>query len=101
MFKWMRRRRLSAESRRKLLIVVARSEEAIVETHIDNVLDLLDTLGGEIDVDRALDLYVEAMSLPEDLAATVSNRLLARTEPVAARDKSGARRYENVFRDRS
>lgn len=101
MFNWMRRQRLSAEARRKLLIVVARSEEAIVETHIDNVLDLLDVLGDEVDLDRALDLYVQAMSLPEQLAATVTNRLLARAEPDDSDGADGSHRYQNVFRDRS
>lgn len=101
MFNWLRRRRLSAEARRKLLIVVARSEEAIVETHIENVLDLLDALGDDVDLDRALDLYVEAMSLPEDLTTTITNRLLARAEPDDDSGYAPAARYQDVFRDRS
>src|SRR5690349_6257056 len=48
MLDWLRRRRLSAEAKRKLLIVAARSEEAVIETHVSNVLDMLDMLGDEI-----------------------------------------------------
>src|SRR5690606_8984873 len=53
MFNWIRRRRLSADARRKLLLVSARAEEAVVETHVVNILDLLDTLGDEVDFDHA------------------------------------------------
>jgi hypothetical protein len=42
---WLKRRRLSAAARKKLLIVTARAEEAIIETHVTNLLDLLETLG--------------------------------------------------------
>jgi hypothetical protein len=97
MFNWLRRRRLSAEARRKLLIVTARSEEAILETHVTNVLDLLRTLQGEVDLDRGTELYIELMDLPEGVATTLTNRILARIEP-SARGVRG-RRYENVFRD--
>lgn len=91
MFNWLRRRRLSAEARRKLLIVAARSEEAIVETHVANLLELLDTLGDEVDLNRGIELYVEMMSLPEEQAGTVANRLLARMQ------SPSPRRLGNVF----
>jgi hypothetical protein len=106
MFNWLRGRRLGAEAKRKLLIVQARSEEAIIETHVENVLELLDMLAGEIEVDRALEEYAAMMPMEETIAATVTNRVLARglgagaargraTERGAAAD----RRFENVFRD--
>ncbi|MDB4947943.1 MAG: hypothetical protein JWM27_592 [Gemmatimonadetes bacterium] len=106
MFNWLRGRRLSAEARRKLLIVQARSEEAIIETHVHNVMELVKMLAGEVDVDRALEEYVSMMPMDETIAATVTNRVLSRslapapnpahrgTPPV---DKG--RRFENVFRD--
>lgn len=99
MFNWLRRRRLSGTARRKLLIVSARSEEAIVETHVENVLDLLDTLEGDVDLDRGLELYAEMMSLDETLASTVTNRVLARVgSPPSRAAAERARRFENVFR---
>jgi pentatricopeptide repeat protein len=81
MLNWLRRRRLSAESRRRLLIHAARSEEAIIETHVENATALLDALGDEVDLDHALELYDEMMSLHPSLAATVKTRVLARLDP--------------------
>lgn len=98
MFNWIRRRRLSAEARRRLLLVSARAEEAIIETHVANLLDMLATLGDEIDFDRALEIYSEMMSLEESRAVNVANRLMARLEsPSPAPDRK--RRYQNIFRD--
>lgn len=100
MFDWLRRRRLSTEARRKLLIAAARSEEAIVETHVANVLELLELLESEIDVDRALELYLQMLPMDEHVAATVTNRVLARHEAPSRvpADRAG-RRFENVFRN--
>ena len=54
----------------------ARAEEALLETHVANVVDLLETLGDEVDADRGLELYVEMMSLDEtDAAAVLASRL--------------------------
>lgn len=97
MFNWIRRRRLSGDTRKRLLLVAARAEEAIVETHVNNLLDLLETLDDEIELDRAIDIYAEMVSLEESRAPTVTNRLLARLENPQATPRS--RRYENVFRD--
>jgi hypothetical protein len=103
MFQWLRRRRLSAEAKRKLLIVAARSEEALVETHVSNVLDLLDALGGEIDVDRALELYAELLPMDEHQTAMVTNRVLARHDRPAQRapTRAAAGRFHDVFREGS
>jgi hypothetical protein len=101
MFNWIRRRRLSADARRKLLLVAARSEEAIVETHVANILDLLDSLGEEVDLDHALELYAEMMSLDDSRASTVATRLLARLEARSTRPADDGRnhRFRNIFRD--
>ena len=101
MFNWLRRRRLSADARKKLLLIAARSEEAVVETHVANLLDLLTTLGDEIDLDRGIEMYTEMMSLDESLAVTVTNRLLARLEgPTGRALRQGQEtRFRDVFRD--
>ena len=99
MFNWIRRRRLSGAVRKRLLLVEARAEEALVETHVNNLLDLLTTLDGEIELDHALDLYAQMVSLEESRIPTVSNRLLARLE--SPRSEKRPRRYQNVFRDGS
>ncbi len=97
MFNWIRRRRLSPDARKRLLLIAARSEENIVETHVANLLDMLQTMGDEIDLDRALELYSEMMSLDDARASTVANRLLARLDSSGGRRRP--RRTRNVFRD--
>jgi hypothetical protein len=97
MFNWLRRRRLSAGARKRMLLVAARAEDAIVETHVSNIIDLLVNLGDEVDLDRGVELYVEMMSLNETLAATVTNRLLSRLEDPDAHLPRAARRFKDVF----
>jgi len=100
MFDFLRRRRLSAEAKRKLLIVAARSEEAIIETHVSNVLDMIDMLGDEVDSDRALELYSEMLPMDEHVSATVTNRVIARNDsPGGGRRPPEGRRFADVFRD--
>ena len=99
MFEWLRRRRLSNEAKRKLLIAAARAEEAIVETHVANILELLDILRDEVvDVDRALELYMEMLPMDEHIATTVTNRVLARHDAPGVRPAASGR-YGGVFRD--
>ena len=98
MFNWLRRRRLSDDARKKLMLFTARAEEEIIEAHVGNLVDLLDTLGDEIDLDTAIDIYVNRMmGLDESLASTVTTRLLAQLENPGGAKKGG--RYRNVFRD--
>ena len=98
MFNWLRRRRLSEDARKKLMIFTARAEEAIIEAHVSNLTDLLDTLGDEIDMDNAIDLYVNRMmNLDESLAATVTTRLLAQLEN--PREGGRKARFRHVFKD--
>ena len=101
MFNWLRRRRLSATGRKRLLLVAARAEEALIETHVANIIDLLETLGDEIDIDRGIELYVEMMSLNESNAASVTNRLLSRFDDSSAAAHPGhdQGRFKNVFRN--
>lgn len=94
------RRRLSPEAKRKLLVIAARSEENIVETHVSNILDMLDILGDEVDVDRAIELYGEMLPMDEHVANTVTNRVIARHDsPDKGRAAGDGRRYSNVFRE--
>jgi hypothetical protein len=101
MLNWLRRPRLSANARRKLLIVAARSEEAIVDTHVNNALELLEALGDEVDLDHGLELYREMIPIGESTAATVMNRLLARLEALPETGAKGNRsnRFRDVFRE--
>jgi hypothetical protein len=98
MFNWLTRKRLSAEARRKLLLLSARAEEALIETHVSNLLDLLHTLGEEVDLDRGIEIYAEMVSLDDSLGAMVTNRLLTRLENLSEKGGREARRYKHIFR---
>jgi hypothetical protein len=52
-------------------------------------------------VDRGLELYMQMLPMDEHVAATVTNRVLARHEapPPRPQGSTGRRRFENVFRD--
>ncbi|HEX8697103.1 MAG TPA: hypothetical protein VF746_32085 [Longimicrobium sp.] len=97
------RRRLSPEAKRKLLVIAARSEENIVETHVANILDMIDMLGDEVDIDRAIELYGEMLPMDEHVAATVANRVIARHEDAPRGGRGGGQqqggRFSQVFRD--
>lgn len=95
MFNWIRRRRLSPDARKRLLLVAARSEENIIETHVANIIDMLQMMGDEVELDRALELYAEMMSLDDSRASTVTNRLLARLD---SPDGRGRRPRRNAFK---
>jgi hypothetical protein len=84
--------RLGAARSARVLPPIDRLEELVIETHVANVLDLLDMLGDEVDIDRGLELYGEMLPMDEHVAATVANRVIAR------HDAPRAGRYTNVFR---
>lgn len=77
---FFRRKKLTDEGRRRLLVSLARSEEALVETHVRNALDLIEAIGDELPLDRVLELYLEAMELGEGRAEVVARRVLSRLE---------------------
>jgi hypothetical protein len=69
-------RKLSTAAEGRLRLAQARAEEALVRTHVDNVLIFVDTLAEELSFDRAIDSYIRVMGVPEPLASTVATRAL-------------------------
>ncbi len=69
-------RKLSAEAEQRLRLAQARAEEAIVRTHVENALHFVDTLAPEVRYERALDIYVREMSIPDPLASVIATRAL-------------------------
>jgi hypothetical protein len=74
------------------------------------VLEMMEMLGEELDVERALEEYAGMLPMEETIAATVTNRVLTRTlqsaapaaragRPAAPRREPTQRPFENVFRD--
>jgi hypothetical protein len=78
MFEWLRRRRLSDRAQQRLVMTLARSEEMLIETHVENVFEILAAVGEELPLDRALDVYLEAMDPGEVRSALIVRRVLAR-----------------------
>lgn len=69
-------RKLSADAEQRLRLAQARAEEALIRTHVENALLFVDTLATDVGYERALDIYVREMGVPEPLASVVATRAL-------------------------
>jgi hypothetical protein len=69
-------RKLSTEVEQRLRLAQARADEAIVRVHVDNALLFVDALAPDVPFERALDIYVREMGLPDPAAAVVLTRAL-------------------------
>lgn len=78
--RWLKRRRLSDPARRRLLIALARAEEELVDTHVRNALHVYAAVSDELPLDRALEVYLEALDPGEPRSSIVARRVLARLE---------------------
>jgi hypothetical protein len=79
-FSWLKRQRMDEGARRRLLIALARAEEELIETHVQNALDVVEAVGDSLSIGRALELYLEALEPEEPRATIVAKRVLARLE---------------------
>jgi hypothetical protein len=81
MLGWLRkRRRLSTATERRLLVALARGEEELVRTHVQNALDVMDAVAGEMSTGRALELYLDELEIDEPQATIIAQRVRARLE---------------------
>jgi hypothetical protein len=81
MLGWIRkRRRLSGASGRRLMVVMARAEEELIRTHVQNALDVLDAVAEDMSAGRALELYLEEMDVDEPQATIIAKRVRSRLE---------------------
>jgi hypothetical protein len=71
-------RRLSPGGERRLRLAQARAEEQLVEAHVRNALLFVDALAEDVSYDRAIDVYVRELAIPEPLASTVATRALVK-----------------------
>lgn len=69
-------RKLPASAEKRVRLAQARAEEAIIGTHVENALMFVDTLAEDLPFDRAIEMYVRVMGIPEPLASTVVTRSL-------------------------
>src|SRR5213596_3309436 len=70
------RRKLEPAAERRLRLALARAEEAVIRSHVDNALMFVDVLAEDLSFDRAIDAYIREMAIPEPLASTVATRTL-------------------------
>jgi hypothetical protein len=81
MFGWLRKRkRLSSGAERRLMIALARAEEEVVRTHVQNALDVLEAVGSDMSPGRALELYLDELDVDEPHATIIAQRVRARLE---------------------
>jgi hypothetical protein len=69
-------RKLSADAEQRMRLVQARAEEALIRTHVENALLFVDTLATDVGYERALDIYIRELGVPEPLASVVATRAL-------------------------
>ena len=69
-------RKLSAEAEQRLRISQARAEEALVRTHVENALLFVETLAPDVGYERAIDIYVRELGVPDPLASVIATRTL-------------------------
>lgn len=62
------------------MIALARSEEELVRTHVQNALDVITAVAGEMRTNRALELYLDELELDEPQSTIVGQRVLARLD---------------------
>src|SRR5690606_14184328 len=81
LFSRLRRRvrgRVQEELRERISLAAARTEDDLLETHVDNALVFVRALSEEVSTPEAVERYLETMLLPEGVADVIYNRALRR-----------------------
>lgn len=81
-------RKLTAEAEQRLRIAEARAEEALVKTHVDNALMFIEALAPDVRYERAIDIYVRELSIPDPLASVIATRALVALGDSLQRDSA-------------
>jgi hypothetical protein len=81
MLRWLTgRKRLSAEAERRLMVTMAKAEERVVRAHVQNALNVMEAVAGEMKPGRALQYYLDELEVDEPQATIVAQRVMARLE---------------------
>ena len=78
----LRRQRESDEHSVLAALALARAEEAIIQTHVDNAISFTALLGGYVGISRAVQHYLGAVILTGSRAHAVFQRTMARLADV-------------------
>lgn len=62
------------------MVALARAEEEVVRTHVQNALDVMESVAGELSPGRALKVYLDELEVEEPQATIVVQRVRARLE---------------------
>jgi hypothetical protein len=77
-FRQRLRGRVNEELRRRIELVAARTEVALIQTHVDNSLHFIDFLDGEMNERQAIELYLDALDVRDAIAEVVYYLSLSR-----------------------
>ncbi len=77
MFRWLKRRRLGDAMQRRLTIAMAHAEEELLETHVQNVLEMHGALAPDLPIRDVLELYLDEYEPSEQRSEIVVRRVLA------------------------
>lgn len=72
------RGRINEDLRRWIELQAARTEVAVLETHVANALNFVDLIGDELPLNESVELYLEALEVRESVAEVVYFMALAR-----------------------
>jgi hypothetical protein len=76
------RQRRDEETESLIKLALARAEENVIATHVDNALTFVALLDDVVTLDRAVQVYLEAAALTGGRAQTVHQRTMARLADV-------------------
>jgi len=79
LFSKLRRRvrgRVHEDLRHRINLAAARTEDSLLETHVENALLFVKALGRELSEAEAVELYLDTMMLPEGTADVIYHRAL-------------------------
>jgi hypothetical protein len=81
MLGWLtKRRRLSAAAERRLMVAMAKAQERVIRTHVQNALHIMEAVAGELKPGRALELYLSELEVDEPESTIIAKRVKARLE---------------------
>jgi hypothetical protein len=69
---------LTDATKRRLDLAIAVAQERLLGTHVRYALDLVELIGGRVDLVSALDIYGRMLGLDDDDARVVSTQVMAR-----------------------
>jgi hypothetical protein len=75
---FFRRRKLSDEGEKRFVVALARAEESIIEAHVKCALEVIEAVGDEMQIDRVLELYLDALEDNPRRAEIIARRVLSR-----------------------